>query len=167
MICFFGSTIGNFEWEDSVELLRNISEQMKKGDVLLLGMDMIKPEPVLHGAYNDARGVTEAFNKNILNSVNELIQSDFNIDDFAHHAYFDREKSRIEMYLVARKELVVHSKHFIGDLIFRQGDSIHTENSHKYDAGHIQKMAEASGLRLNHTHLDKQKWFALTEFQKV
>ena len=167
MICFFGSTIGNFEWEDSVELLCNISEQMKKGDVLLLGMDMVKPEPVLHVSYNDSRGVTEAFNKNILNSVNDLIQSDFNPGDFAHHANFDREKSRIEMYLVARKDLVVHSKHFSGDLIFRLGDTIHTENSHKYDAGHIQKMAEASGLRLNHTHTDKQKWFALTEFQKV
>jgi len=167
MICFFGSTIGNFEWEASLELLRNISEQMKEGDVLLLGMDMIKPEPVLHVAYNDARGVTEAFNKNILNSVNDLIQSDFNANDFAHHAYFDKDKSRIEMHLVARKDFSVHSKHFNGALIFRQGDTIHTENSHKYDAGHIQKMAEASGLRLNHTHTDDQQWFALTEFQKV
>jgi len=167
LICFFGSTIGNFEWEASLELLRNISDQMKKGDVLLLGMDMLKPEPVLHVAYNDARGVTEAFNKNILNSVNDLIQSDFNANNFAHHAYFDIEKSRIEMHLVARKDFSVHSKYFNGDLIFRQGDTIHTENSHKYDAGHIQKMAEATGLNLNHTHTDEQQWFALTEFQKV
>ncbi|MEA3461700.1 MAG: L-histidine N(alpha)-methyltransferase [Bacteroidota bacterium] len=167
MICFFGSTIGNFEWEASLELLRNISEQMKIGDVFLLGMDMIKPEPVLHVAYNDARGVTEAFNKNILYSVNDLIQSDFNADDFAHHAYFNREKSRIEMHLVARKDLSVHSKHFNGALIFRQGDTIHTENSHKYNTGHIQEMAEASGLKLNHTHIDDRGWFAITEFQKV
>ncbi len=66
LICFFGSTIGNFEWTDSIELLRNISLQMKKGDVLLLGMDLVKPEAILHAAYNDARGITVAFNKNIL-----------------------------------------------------------------------------------------------------
>jgi len=167
MICFFGSTIGNFEWEDSLELLRNISEQMKKGDILLLGMDMIKPEPVLHVAYNDARGVTEAFNKNILHSVNDLIQSDFDTDDFAHHAFFDTEKSRIEMHLVARKDLTVHSKYFDNDIRFWQGETIHTENSNKYNTGHILKMAEASGLKLNHTHTDERGWFAITEFQKA
>jgi len=167
LICFFGSTIGNFEWDDSVELLCKISEQMKKGDVLLLGTDMIKPEPILHVAYNDARGVTEAFNKNILNNVNDLIGADFNADDFAHHAYFDREKARIEMHLVARKDVSVHSKYFDDKLVFSQGDTIHTENSHKYNEGHIQKMAEASGLRLNHTRCDEQGWFALTEFQKM
>ncbi len=167
LICFFGSTIGNFEWETSLELLQNISKQMKQGDVLLLGMDMVKPESVLHVAYNDARGVTEAFNKNILNSVNDLIQSDFNPADFEHLAFFNREESRIEMHLVARKDLVVHSRHFASDLIFEQGDTIHTENSHKYNEGHIQKLAEESGLELKHTHRDEQGWFALTEFQKI
>jgi L-histidine N-alpha-methyltransferase len=167
LICFFGSTIGNFEWETSLELLQNISRQMKRGDVLLLGMDMVKPESVLHVAYNDARGVTEAFNRNILNSVNDLIQSDFNPADFDHLAFFNKEKSRMEMHLVARKDLVVHSEHFSGDLIFEQGDTIHTENSHKYDMGHIQKLADASGLELNHTYSDEQGWFALSEYQKI
>lgn len=167
LICFFGSTIGNFDWETSLELLRNISGQMKQGDVLLLGMDLLKPESVLHSAYNDAGGVTEAFNKNILHSVNNLIRSDFNPAEFDHLAFFNQEESRMEMHLVARKDLVVHSEHFAGDLIVKQGETIHTENSHKYNEGHIQKLAQAGGLELNHTYSDEQHWFALSEFQKA
>ena len=122
LICFFGSTIGNFEWETSLELLQNISSQMKRGDVLLLGMDMVKPESVLHLAYNDARGVTEAFNKNILNSVNDLIQSDFNPADFDHLAFFNKETSRMEMHLVARRDLNIHSPFLSGPLIIQKGN---------------------------------------------
>ena len=166
MICFFGSTIGNFEWSDSLELLGNISLHMKKGDVLLLGMDLVKPEAVLHVAYNDARGITATFNRNILNSVNDLIKSDFQTSDFDHLAFFNKEKSRMEMHLIAKKEVTVCSPHFIEDLKLNQGDSIHTENSHKYSATHIQEIAEVSGLKLNKTHTDERGWFALSEFQK-
>ncbi|MCD4709305.1 MAG: L-histidine N(alpha)-methyltransferase [Bacteroidales bacterium] len=167
MICFFGSTIGNFEWEDSLELLQNISRQMKKEDLLLLGMDMVKPQPVLHAAYNDDRGVTAAFNKNILNTVNELIRSDFQPDDFDHLAFYNESSSRIEMHLVANRDLTVHSPHFNEDLLLKKGESIHTENSHKYSTGHIREIVEATGLQLNHTHTDNMGWFAVTEFKKT
>ncbi len=167
LICFFGGTIGNFEWSDSLELLKNISRQMKKGDVLLLGMDLIKPEPVLHVAYNDSQGITAAFNKNILNSVNDLIRSDFHTGDFDHFAFFNKEKSRIEMHLVANREVTVHSPHFIEDLQLKEGESIHTEYSHKYSPLHIEEIVEETGLKLNHTHTDERGWFALTEFQQV
>jgi len=167
LICFFGSTIGNFEWNDSLELLWNISLQMKKGDVLLIGMDLVKPEAILHAAYNDARGITEAFNKNILNTVNDLINTDFQTEHFDHLAYFNKNKSRIEMYLVANRDLNVHSPFFNEDLNLKEGESIHTENSHKYSPRHIQEIAETTGLQLNHTHTDEQGWFAVTEFQKA
>ncbi len=166
MICFFGSTIGNFEWADSLELLQNISLQMKKGDVLLLGMDLIKPEAVLHGAYNDAQGITAAFNKNILNSVNDLIQSDFQTFDFDHLAFINKEKSRIEIHLMANREVSVRSPHFIEDLQLKEGDAIHTENSHKYGTRHFQEIVDVTGLKLNQTHTDEHGWFSLTEFQK-
>lgn len=167
LICFFGSTIGNFEWETSLQLLQNISKQMKVGDILLLGMDMVKPEPVLHLAYNDARGVTREFNLNILNSVNDLIQSDFRTSDFDHLAFFNQKKSRIEMHLVARRDIIVKSPHFHEHLQLDAGDSIHTENSHKYTAEHIDAIVNITGLHLNQTHTDALGWFALTEFQKV
>lgn len=167
IICFFGSTIGNFNWDTSLELLQNISKQMKSGDILLLGMDMVKPEHVLHVAYNDARGVTKEFNLNILNSVNDLIQSDFNTDDFDHLAFFNQKKSRIEMHLVAKRDLIIHSPFFKENLSLEMGEAIHTENSHKYNAGHISEILERTGLELNHTHTDAQGWFALTEFKKA
>lgn len=167
LICFFGSTIGNFEWDTALELLRNISKQMKTGDILLLGMDMVKPEPALHVAYNDASGITREFNLNILNCVNELIQSDFNTNDFQHLAFFNHEQSRIEMHLLARYDLHIRSPYFTEDLQLEMGESIHTENSHKYNTGHIREITEHTGLQLNHTHTDALGWFALTEFQKM
>jgi len=167
IICFFGSTIGNFEWEASLELLRNLSGKMKKGDVLLLGMDMVKPAHVLHAAYNDASGVTEAFNKNILHSVNDLIKSDFNTDDFNHHAFYNKKKSRIEMHLVAKRDLGIRSEYMREEISLKKGESIHTENSHKYNSLHIREIVKATGLQLNQTHTDEKEWFAVTEFQKV
>ena len=167
LICFFGSTIGNFEWADSLDLLQNISQQMKKGDVLLLGMDLVKPDAILHAAYNDAQGITKAFNKNILNTVNDLIHSDFKTDYFDHLANFNKEKSRIEMHLVANRDQSVHSPFFNEALHLKEGEAIHTENSHKYSTEHIQEIVEATGLQLNQTHTDERGWFAVSEFQKV
>ncbi|MDX2431657.1 MAG: L-histidine N(alpha)-methyltransferase [Bacteroides sp.] len=166
LICFFGGTIGNFEWEASLELLQNISRQMKKGDILLLGMDQVKPEHILHAAYNDERGITAAFNRNILNTVNEMIESDFREADFEHLAFFNKELSRIEMHLVARRDLMVQSPFLHEPLFFQKGEAIHTENSHKYSRKHIHEMARAAGLRLNRTHTDEKGWFALSEFQQ-
>lgn len=165
LICFFGGTIGNFEWEASLELLQNISRQMKRGDILLLGTDLVKPEPLLHAAYNDARGITAAFNRNILNTVNEMIQSDFREDDFDHLAFYNQEKFRMEMHLVARCEIELTSPFLSKPLVFQKGEAIHTENSHKYSAGHIREMAAASGLNLIQSHVDDRGWFALSEFQ--
>jgi L-histidine N-alpha-methyltransferase len=167
LICFFGSTIGNFEWDQALELLRNISRQMKEEDVLLMGMDLVKPEPVLHAAYNDSRGVTAAFNRNILSTVNTLIESNFQMEDFDHLAYFNQEKSRIEMYLVANRDLLIQSPHLPDELSFRKGESIHTENSHKYSQGHISELVSATKLELKQIHSDEKGWFALSEFRKA
>lgn len=167
IICFFGGTIGNFEWDAALELLKNISLQMKKGDIFLMGMDLVKPEALLHAAYNDHQGITAAFNRNILNTVNELISSDFQADNFNHRAFFNHAGSKIEMYLVARNDMLISSPHIKGGLRIFKGEAIHTENSHKYSRKHIQDMAEYSGLNLHKTHTDEKGWFALTEFHKI
>lgn len=166
LICFFGSTIGNFEKETSMELMRNISDHMKKGDVLLLGMDLIKPDPILNAAYNDAKGVTAAFNKNILNTVNAIIKSDFNPDDFDHLASFNCNLSRIEMFLVAKKNLTINSPYLKQELVMNKGETIHTENSHKYNSTNILEIAHATGLKTKNTFTDDKKWFAVVEFIK-
>jgi L-histidine N-alpha-methyltransferase len=139
---------------------------MKKGDALLLGMDLIKPEPVLHLAYNDARGVTEAFNKNILTCINDLIRTDFRKGDFDHLAFYNNEKSRMEMYLVANKDISIQSPLMQGGIMMSKGETIHTENSHKYNVEHISEIAEFTGLQLHQIHTDELEWFAIAEFRK-
>jgi L-histidine N-alpha-methyltransferase len=166
LICFFGSTIGNLEAEQAKQMIQNISAIMNKGDKLLLGMDFVKSVDVLYAAYNDGLGVTAKFNKNILLSVNEIIQSNFNPAQFDHRAFFNKEKSRVEMHLIALcdMEIQVLKKNVIIQL--KKGESIHTENSYKYTNAHISKLAEFSGLALNKVHSDKKEWFGLVEFIK-
>lgn len=166
LICFFGSTIGNFKREDSMKLMKNISSHMKEGDILLLGMDLVKDESVLHAAYNDAKGVTEAFNKNILSTVNAILEADFNPEDFDHLAGFNTEKARMEMHLVARKDMTIHSPFFDSDVSIQKGEQIHTENSHKYTPNDIHTIADAAQLNISKIHTDDKDWFALVELKK-
>ena len=113
MLCFFGSTIGNFEKEAAFTLLKNISDNMRAGDIFLLGLDMVKDLEILHSAYNDTAGITAKFNKNILNVINSKLQSDFIPSDFDHLAFFNAEFSRIEMHLKAKKtcKSILHFYH--------------------------------------------------------
>lgn len=166
LICFFGSTIGNLDAEQAEQMIQNISALMNKGDTLLLGMDFVKTVEILYAAYNDGLGVTAKFNKNILLSVNEIIQSDFNPAKFDHRAFFNKEKSRIEMHLVALCDMEVQALNANVTIHLKRGESIHTENSHKYTYDHLSKFAEISGLTLNKVHTDKKEWFGLVELIK-
>ncbi|HEX7941381.1 MAG TPA: L-histidine N(alpha)-methyltransferase, partial [Gemmatimonadaceae bacterium] len=98
---FLGSTIGNFDQPSAVRLLRRIRAAMRDGDRLLLGADLRKPVGRIEAAYNDARGVTAEFNRNVLRVLNREIGADFDVDAFRHRAFYDRERHRIEMHLVA------------------------------------------------------------------
>jgi len=166
LICFLGSTIGNLEYTDALTLLAGISSHMKAGDTLLLGTDLLKPETVLHEAYNDAAGVTRQFNLNILNSINDLILSDFDTLEFRHLAFFNPEFDRVEMHLVALRDLTIHSPYMKVPMEIAKGEHIHTENSHKYSKEKISEMAMAAELDPVHIHTDERCWFALTEFRK-
>ncbi len=164
LICFLGSTIGNFSKTESTKILHNLSKGLMAGDSLLVGFDLVKPEQVMQAAYNDSRGVTKKFNKNILNVINTIIDSDFDIANFNHHSFFNREKSRIEMHLVANKNCVINSPFFSAPVRFEKGDSIHTENSHKYYLSGINELIANSGLVIKNSFTDSNNWFALVEF---
>ncbi len=167
LFCFFGSTIGNFEIDEAKQFLIGLSQSMQPGDQLLIGFDMVKDEKVLHAAYNDAEGVTAKFNKNILNVVNKLIGSDFNLDSFYHLAFYSKKKARIEMHLVANEEVKVNSPHFQGGSItIKKGEGIHTENSHKYTLFDIHHFAQLSGLELKEIYTDANGWFSLAHMVK-
>ena len=166
LFCFFGSTIGNFEKEDALDFIRDLGQIMSVGDRLLLGMDMVKSEIILKSAYNDSQDVTDAFNRNILNVVNGIIDSDFDTDDFDHQAFYNDRESRIEMHLVANKDVILSSSFLEKDVHIKKGESIHTENSHKYTLGDIEDFALVAGLQIKKIHSDRDKWFSLVEFVK-
>ncbi len=166
LICFFGSTLGNLEQADASGMLEKISSFMGKGDFLLLGLDMVKPVNILLDAYNDSQGVTAAFNKNILRVVNAIAGLDFDESRFVHRAIYNAEKQRIEMHLVAGENMEVRSDLTDEPVRFTKGETIHTENSHKYSPAGIRRLAAEAGLQIRKVHHDPQKWFALVEMAK-
>ena len=166
MFCFLGSTIGNFTKDVANYFLKNLSDNMNSGDTFLLGVDLVKPIPILHDAYNDSQNVTANFNKNILNVINNIIESDFNINDFEHKAFFNEDKSRIEMHLIASKDLTVTIPFSRSNIIITKGENIHTENSYKYSLNQINKIKKTTGLTIQRTFTDSNSWFALVLFEK-
>ncbi len=166
IICFFGSTIGNFEPEETQNLLSNISQLMNPGDQLLVGMDMIKDLTTLQRAYNDSQRITEAFNKNILRACNNILGTNFFIPDYDHRAFYNEEKNRIEMHLEARSDQFIKSSYFTGRIMIKKGETIHTENSHKYSFETIEQLAHNSQLSVRNVYNDSQKWFSLVQMVK-
>jgi len=166
IICFFGSTIGNFEPHQTKALLNRLSHIMNTGDQLIMGMDLVKDINILEAAYNDSQRITEAFNKNILRSCNNTLGTNFLTSDFKHIAFFNPIKSRIEMHLRANNDLFIKSPYFNGIIFMNKGETIHTENSHKYSLQSIYEMAEQSDLTIKNTFKDPQEWFALVQLTK-
>jgi L-histidine N-alpha-methyltransferase len=161
LFCFFGSTLGNLTRKQSVQFLLDLKDIMKPGDQLLIGLDMVKDVKVLENAYNDNQGITAAFNKNILNVVNQYVKTAFNSDCFEHVAYYNQPKARIEMHLRALKDLYVNCMYLPDNIRIKKGETIHTENSHKYTRWHILDFAGITGLKINAVYTDKNQWFSL------
>lgn len=143
---FPGSTIGNLTPEAAVKLLADARRALGEGALFILGVDLIKDEATLVAAYDDARGVTAAFNKNLLARANRELGADFDLDGFDHRAVWNASASRMEMHLVARRPMTVK----LGKLVFRfaEGESIHTESSRKFDKASVTELAEGAGWRL-------------------
>ncbi|HJP59609.1 MAG TPA: L-histidine N(alpha)-methyltransferase [Gemmatimonadaceae bacterium] len=145
LVAFLGSTIGNFPREQAVSLLSHIARIMAARDRFLLGADLIKDPEVITRAYNDAQGVTAAFNLNILERLNRELGADFPIADFEHHAFYNNEQHRVEMHLIARKPLTVTIPQ-IGAVSFEANESIRTELSYKYNRAVLEDILCAAGL---------------------
>lgn len=165
LICFFGSTLGNLTRKEVNEFLLNLKYLMKPGDKLLLGLDMVKDHLILQKAYNDTQGVTAQFNKNCLNVINDNAETNFNTSDFRHLAFYNEKEVRIEMHLVALKNVRVTSKYFPESILITKGETIHTENSHKFLPGHITQLEKVSGLNLKKSFTDANRHFSLNLFE--
>lgn len=145
LVAFLGSTIGNFPREAAIHLLSHIARGMGPSDRFLLGADLRKDPEIINRAYNDSRGVTAAFNLNVLERLNRELGADFPVSDYEHKAFYSSQHHRVEMHLVARTahKVVIPE---IGEIRFREGESIRTELSYKYDQPTLEDILEAAGL---------------------
>ncbi|GAC1428986.1 MAG: L-histidine N(alpha)-methyltransferase [Terriglobales bacterium] len=161
LVLSLGSSIGNFDPEDAVSMLRQVRNRLGQGDSLLLGTDLVKNPGILVPAYDDAQGVTSKFNKNVLSRINRELDANFEIDNFRHIALWNAAQSRMEIYLESLRPQTVNIKLLQMTVRFRTGERIHTENSYKYTLPMVQRMLEASGFTLEKTWCDWREWFAL------
>jgi dimethylhistidine N-methyltransferase len=161
LVLYIGSSIGNFEPDDAARLLRKVREQLEPGDCLLLGVDLVKDLSVLLAAYDDEAGTTAAFNKNILVRMNRELGADFELSAFAHRAAWNGAHSRIEMHLVSRSPQRVRLAALDLEIDFAPGESIHTENSYKYQPGQAQAILADAGFNCAGFWTDEQEWFAV------
>lgn len=156
-----GSSLGNFAPDQALQFLRRMRHglQLGEGGGVLLGIDLVKDKAVLDAAYDDALGVTAAFNRNALLHVNRLLGSDFVVDDWQHRGFFNAEQSRVEMHLEARRDVSV--SWCGGSRSFRQGERIHTENSYKFTPEGFSDLLRQAGFGHAKMWFDPQNWFML------
>lgn len=152
LFAFLGSTIGNFDAPAARSLLGRVRQSMRPFDRLLLGTDLRKSRRVIEAAYNDSRGVTATFNRNMLRVVNRELGANFDVGGFMHRAFYSVERHRIEMHLVSTREQVVHIP-LVGEVHLAEGESIRTEISCKYDRPSVRRLLRAASLRL-------ERWIA-------
>ena len=166
LVLSIGSSIGNFRRAHAIDLLSGLSATLRSGDRLLIGMDLApacggKSVETLLAAYDDAQGVTAAFNKNLLVRLNRELHADFDLDLFAHRARWNADDSRIEMHLESLVQQTVRIGALALDVEFVAGETIHTENSCKYKPGEPEEMLRAAGFRLMERWSDVNGWFAV------
>ncbi|GAB7129459.1 L-histidine N(alpha)-methyltransferase [Silvimonas sp. JCM 19000] len=155
---FPGSTIGNMEPDEALSFLHSTAELLRGGG-LLIGVDLVKEPARLHAAYNDAQGVTAAFNLNMLRRANLELGATFNPAGFSHYAFYNPVLQRIEMHLISKRDQTVT---VLGQRFsFREGETIHTENSHKYTIDSFRNLAVQAGFRAGPTWTDAENLFSV------
>lgn len=154
-----GSTIGNFSPEIAQVFLKQLRQMVGDDGGLIIGVDLQKAPDILHAAYNDANGTTAAFNLNILNNVNSILQSDFNTDNFSHEAFYNSDENRVEMHLVSQSDQEVNlNAHKIR---LEEGERINTEHSYKYTVEQFSTLAQRAGFAGRDVWMDNQALFSV------
>jgi L-histidine Nalpha-methyltransferase len=162
LVLYIGSSIGNFEPDEAIALLRRVRSHLAPGDGLLIGVDLTKDPETLLAAYDDAQGVTADFNLNLLVRLNRELDADFHLDAFAHCARWNAAASRIEMHLESLVRQSVRLAALDLDIEFEAGESIHTENSYKFRQGGAESLLTSAGFIPSATWTDPCRWFAVS-----
>ena len=159
LVFFPGSSLGNFDPEEAGEFLSMVRQVLDNDGMLLIGVDTKKTESVLNAAYNDAAGITAAFNLNLLHRLRQELDTDLEPADFEHHAFYNVDVGRIEMHLVSKHKQTLRVKdHFFE---FEEGESMHTENSYKYETDEFLSLASNSGFAEIRHWVDLNGLFAI------
>ncbi len=162
---FPGSTIGNLTPQEATAFLRNVRSLLGDDGALVLGADLRKDPQRLHDAYNDSAGVTAAFTLNLLRRMNRELKATFDLSAFAHEAFYDEAKGRIEIYVrsLEPQTVSIDGKRFE----FAAGERVHTEYSYKYDAAGLAALAASGGFRIAETWTDPERLFAVVYLESI
>ena len=159
LIVFLGSSFGNFEPESGINFLRRINSLMKKDDLFLIGLDLVKNKDMLRSAYDDSQGITSQFNLNILSRINSELRGNFNKHKFTHYVVYDESKQKIEMYLRSLIKQTVEIPNADLTLEIDENELIHTEYSYKYTTPQIEQMFTTSGFLIRDMWYDEKEYF--------
>ncbi len=159
---YIGSSIGNFSPGEARTILRNLRRELRAGDALLLGTDLVKDEATLVRAYDDRAGVTAAFNLNLLHRLNRELGADFDVECFRHRARWNRSESRIEMHLESTCDQCVDIPAAQLRIQFAARETIHTENSYKFSRNALGDLLNDAGFEVRNVWTDPRQWYALT-----
>ncbi|MEL6453233.1 MAG: L-histidine N(alpha)-methyltransferase [Cyanobacteria bacterium J06623_5] len=166
MIAFIGGTMGNLQPEECDRFLARVQSALAPGDYFLLGLDLQKETAILEAAYNDAQGVTAAFNLNMLRHLNGRFEGDFDLAGFSHVAYYNLQAKQIELYLESVRSQRVHLKALDLTVDFGAGDRILSEISRKFDVDEMTRLLGEHGLGVVETFTDEKRWFGLLLCQR-
>ena len=166
LIVFLGSSFGNFDPENGIRFLQKINSSMKKDDLFLVGLDLVKDKNVLRQAYNDSQGITAQFNLNVLSRINSELGGNFDTSKFAHHAVYNENQNKVEIYLrsLAKQTVEIPSADLI--LEIDEGELIHTENSYKYTISQIKQMFTMTGYQIKAMWNDDNRYYCLVLLSK-
>jgi len=166
LIVFLGSSFGNYDPKAGLRFLQKINSLMKSGDLFLLGLDLTKDETVLEKAYNDSQGITAQFNLNVLSRINSELDANFDINKFVHHAVYNKNQNRIEMYLRSLEKQIVNIPKADLVLEIKKDELIHTENSFKFTISQIKEMSALSNFQIQDIWCDEKRYFGLVLLSK-
>lgn len=160
VVLFLGSNLGNLNDKEAAWFLQKLAENLNSGDVLVLGLDLIKSKDIVLPAYNDAQGITRAFNLNLLERINRELGADFNTEQFIHAPEYSEQEGVAKSFLTSLKEQRVRISALDKSFTFKHGERIHTEISRKYSTTILKQISKNSGLTIVGKVMDSKKYFA-------
>lgn len=160
LFAWLGSNVGNFNRQDAATFLKRVKSVMSEGDRLLLGVDLRKSKAVLEPAYDDKKGITARFNKNLLKRINADLGGDFDLDAFRHRAVYDEREGCIRMFLDSLASQRVHIAKLGRTYAFEKNEAIYTEDSYKYGTDEIDRLVRDAGLSIRSKYSDRESRFA-------